>query len=61
MLLDAEEEAEETNEEDVREYLTREEKQEQLVEESLDLPVVETALMQQHPERNGERNKELQK
>jgi hypothetical protein len=55
------EEVGEEDEEDEIEYLTREEKQEQLVEESLDLPVVETAVMQQHPERNGEGNIELHK
>jgi hypothetical protein len=41
--------------------LTREEKQEQLEEESLDLPVAKTALKQQHPEGNGEENIELHK
>jgi hypothetical protein len=60
MLLEAEEE-EENNEEDVREYSTIEEKQERLGEESLDIPVVKTALIQQRPERNGEGNIELHK
>ncbi len=41
--------------------MTREEKQEQLEEESLDLPVAKTALKQQHPEGNGEENIELHK
>ncbi len=60
MLLEAEEE-EENNEEDAREYSTIEEKQERLGEESLDIPVVKTALIQQRPERNGEGNIELHK
>ncbi len=51
----------EEEKEDEREYLTREEKQEGLSEESLDLPVVEVALTQQHLGWNGEGNIALHK
>ncbi len=60
-MEDVLEQEEEDDEGDEREFLTREEKQERLVEESLDLPVVETALIQQRPERNGDGNIELHK